>query len=154
MPTFSAARLVAEAMTAELGTPALANNCISRSNARAGVGMTLAMSEDRHHRRHRDPGPAAGQGRKDRDKFISGKDKQNAVKSMVVTDGEGRVLWCSPIKPGSCADITHARQLGLVELLAGGPAVEILADAGYQGLVRAGIPVGGSGSKGTFRLTA
>lgn len=56
--------------------------------------------------------PAAG--RKDRDKFISGKNKQNAVKSMVVTDGEGHVLFCSPIKPGSCADIPHARQLGLV----------------------------------------
>ncbi|MFC8542595.1 transposase family protein [Streptomyces sp. NPDC057244] len=76
--------------------------------------------------------PAAG--RKDRDRFISGKNKQNAVKSMVVTDGEGRVLWCSPTKPGSCADITHARQSGLVKLLADGPAVEILADAGYQGL--------------------
>ncbi|WP_308114593.1 transposase family protein [Streptomyces sp. ISL-12] len=76
--------------------------------------------------------PAAG--RRDRDKFISGKNKQNAVKSMVVTDGEGRVLWCSPARPASCADITHARQLGLVELLADGPAVEILADAGYQGL--------------------
>ncbi|MFF5092739.1 transposase family protein [Streptomyces niveus] len=80
------------------------------------------------------------QGRKDRDKFISVKNKQNAVKCMVVTDGEGRVLWCSPTKPGSCADITHARQLGLVELLAGGPAVEILADAGYQGL---GVQTGG-----------
>ncbi|MEU6520520.1 transposase family protein [Streptomyces sp. NPDC046978] len=76
--------------------------------------------------------PAAG--RKDRDKFVSGKNKQNAVKSMIVTDGEGRVLFCSPTKPGSCADITHARQLGLVQLLADGPAVEILADAGYQGL--------------------
>ncbi|WP_435296313.1 transposase family protein [Streptomyces sp. YPW6] len=76
--------------------------------------------------------PAAG--RKDRDKFISGKNKQNAVKTMVVTDGAGRVLFCSPTKPGSCADITHARQLGLVKLLADGPAVEILADAGYQGL--------------------
>ncbi|WP_328863237.1 transposase family protein [Streptomyces sp. NBC_00306] len=32
-------------------------------------------------------------GRKDRDKFISGKNKQNAVKSVVVTDGEGRVLY-------------------------------------------------------------
>ncbi len=32
--------------------------------------------------------PAAG--RKDRDKFISGKNKQNAVKTMVVTDGDGR----------------------------------------------------------------
>ncbi|MFE3168954.1 transposase family protein [Streptomyces sp. NPDC059224] len=76
--------------------------------------------------------PAAG--RKDRDKFISGKNKQNAVKSMVLTAGDGRVLFCSPASPGSCADITHARQLGLVNLLADGPAVEILADAGYQGL--------------------
>ncbi|MEU6449400.1 transposase family protein [Streptomyces sp. NPDC046979] len=32
--------------------------------------------------------PAAG--RKDRDQFISGKNKQNAVNSVVVTDGEGR----------------------------------------------------------------
>nr|WP_239768946.1 transposase family protein [Streptomyces sp. CL12-4] len=39
-----------------------------------------------------------------------------------------------PSAAASCADITHARQLGLVKLLAEGPAVEILADAGYQGL--------------------
>lgn len=49
-------------------------------------------------------------GRKDRDRFISDKNKQNAVKSMVVTDGEGRVLWCSPARPATCADITHARR--------------------------------------------
>ncbi|MCZ4611540.1 transposase [Streptomyces sp. Lzd4kr] len=73
-------------------------------------------------------------GRKDRDKFVSGKTKQNAVKSMVVTDAEGRVLFCSPVRPGSCADITQARQLGLAELLADGPFLEILADAGYQGM--------------------
>ncbi|WP_234338443.1 transposase [Streptomyces sp. NRRL F-5727] len=76
--------------------------------------------------------PAAGH--KDRDTFISGKSKQNAVKSMVLTDQNGRVLFSSPARPGSCADITHARQLGLVKLLADGPVVEILADAGYQGL--------------------
>ncbi|WP_406841907.1 transposase family protein (plasmid) [Streptomyces sp. AHU1] len=76
--------------------------------------------------------PAAG--RKDRNKFISDKNKPNAVKSMVVTDSTGRLLWCSPARPASCADITHARQLGLVKLLAEGPAVEILAGAGYQGL--------------------
>ncbi|MCX4546603.1 transposase family protein [Streptomyces sp. NBC_01565] len=73
-------------------------------------------------------------GRKDREKFISGKNKQNAVKFMVVTDAGGRLLFCSPAQPASCADITHARQLGLVRLLADGPVVEILADAGYQGL--------------------
>jgi hypothetical protein len=53
---------------------------------------------------------------------------------MVVTDGEGRILFCSPARHSSCADITHARQLGLVGLPDGGPALEILADAGYQGL--------------------
>ncbi|MEV7387917.1 MULTISPECIES: transposase family protein [unclassified Streptomyces] len=76
--------------------------------------------------------PAAG--RKDRDTFLSGKTKQNAVKSMVLTDTEGRVLFCSPVRPGSCAYITQARQLGLAQLLADGPFVEILADAGYQGM--------------------
>ncbi|WP_307818523.1 transposase family protein [Streptomyces sp. MBT62] len=76
--------------------------------------------------------PAAG--RKDREKFISGKNKQNAVKSMIVTNTDGRILFCSPAEPASCADITHARQLGLVKLLTDGPFVEILADAGYQGL--------------------
>ncbi|CAM5275010.1 transposase family protein [Streptomyces atroolivaceus] len=73
-------------------------------------------------------------GRKDRDRFISGKNKQNAVKAMVFTDEDGRLLFCSPTKPGSCADITHARELGLVKLLADGPPVEVLAVAGYQGL--------------------
>ncbi|MEU0955885.1 transposase family protein [Streptomyces niveus] len=76
--------------------------------------------------------PAAG--RKDREKCISGKNKQNAVKSMVVTDADGRLLFCSPAEPASCANITHARQLGLAKLLTNGPALEILADAGYQGL--------------------
>lgn len=40
--------------------------------------------------------------------------------------------WCSPIRLASCADITHARQLGLVKPLTGRPVDEILADAGYQ----------------------
>ncbi|MEU3342080.1 transposase family protein [Streptomyces sp. NPDC006668] len=44
----------------------------------------------------------------------SGKNKQNAVKSMVVTDADGRLLCCSPAEPASSADITHARTSGLV----------------------------------------
>ncbi|MER5452724.1 transposase family protein [Streptomyces sp. NPDC002766] len=52
---------------------------------------------------------------------------------MVLTAADGRMLFCSPTRPGSCADITHARQVGLVKLLADGLALEILADAGYQG---------------------
>ncbi|MGW1234229.1 transposase family protein [Streptomyces californicus] len=73
-------------------------------------------------------------GRKGREKFISGKSKQNAVKSMVVKDSRGRLLFCCPAEPASCADITHARKLGLLKLLADGPSVEIPADAGYQSL--------------------
>ncbi|MEU2481896.1 transposase family protein [Streptomyces sp. NPDC013130] len=73
-------------------------------------------------------------GRKDRGSSSPARTNQNAVKSMVVTDAEGRLLFCSPAEPASCADITHAWKLGLVKLLADGPAVEILADAGYQGL--------------------
>ncbi|MER5522930.1 transposase family protein, partial [Streptomyces sp. NPDC002763] len=76
--------------------------------------------------------PAAD--RKDRDTFVSGKTKQNAVKSMVLTDTDGRVLFCSRVKPGSCADITQARQLGLAQLLTGSPFMEILTDADYQGM--------------------
>lgn len=52
---------------------------------------------------------------------------------MLLTDASGRLLFCSPAKPASCADVTHARQLGLVKHLANGPAVETLADARYQG---------------------
>lgn len=37
--------------------------------------------------------PAAG--RKDRKKFISGKSKQNVVKTTVVPDGDGRMLFCA-----------------------------------------------------------
>ncbi|MBP2056543.1 hypothetical protein J2Z21_009562 [Streptomyces griseochromogenes] len=39
--------------------------------------------------------PAAG--RKGRNKFVSGKAKQNAVTSMVLTDADGRVLYYSPV---------------------------------------------------------
>ncbi|MET7413472.1 transposase family protein [Streptomyces rubiginosohelvolus] len=53
---------------------------------------------------------------------------------MVVTDAEGRVLWCSPARPTSCADITHARSIGAGRALGRWARGEILADAGYQGL--------------------
>ncbi|WP_112137177.1 transposase family protein [Glycomyces dulcitolivorans] len=74
------------------------------------------------------------EGSPNRDRFVSGKTKQNAVKTMVITDAEGRVLFCSPAEPGSRADITHARQLGLPDLLAAQSDTTVLADAGYQGL--------------------
>lgn len=68
-----------------------------------------------------------------RDRFVSGKSRPNAIKSMVITDPVGRVLFCGATVPGSVADITQARDSGLVGLLAGGGA-RVLADVGYQGL--------------------
>lgn len=84
-----------------LRTPALAE-VINQPGARGKTG--IIDGTDIRVRR-----PLAG--RKDQDRFISGRRKQNAFKTMVVTDGDGRVLVCSAAKPGSCADITHARQL-------------------------------------------
>ncbi|MFI9723907.1 transposase family protein [Streptomyces sp. NPDC052396] len=69
-----------------------------------------------------------------RDRFVSGKSKQNATKAMVLTDAAGRLLFCGETRPGACPDITQARESGLVGLLDTGPCVEVLADAGYQGL--------------------
>ncbi|MFE5947942.1 hypothetical protein [Streptomyces sp. NPDC056480] len=51
--------------------------------------------------------------RKNREKVFLAGNKQNAVKSMVLTDASGRLLLRSPAQPTSCASITHARQLSL-----------------------------------------
>ncbi|MBP2403477.1 hypothetical protein JO379_002946 [Streptomyces syringium] len=76
--------------------------------------------------------PAAGTA--GRDRYVSGKSKQNAVKLLVVTDARGRLLFGGALRPGSCPDITQARDAGLVELLRQQGSLEVLADAGYQGL--------------------
>ena len=71
----------------------------------------------------------------DRDRFISGKSRQNAIRTVVVADLQGRVLFCcGATVPGSVADIIQARDSGLADLLAAADGVQVLADAGYQGL--------------------
>ena len=60
-----------------------------------------------------------------RGRFVSGKSRMNAMKALIVTDAHGRVLFAGEVRAGSVADITQARDAGLVDLL---------ADAGYQGL--------------------
>ncbi len=76
--------------------------------------------------------PAAHQA--GRTRFVSGKARANTVKALVITDAEGRLLFCGQTRPGSIHDLTQVRQVGLVELLALIPGVTLLADAGYQGL--------------------
>ncbi|MFJ1797177.1 transposase family protein [Kitasatospora griseola] len=69
-----------------------------------------------------------------RNRFVSGKSRMNAMKALVITDGCGRVLFCGEVRAGSVADIAQARDAGLVDLLADTIHLEILADAGHQGL--------------------
>ncbi|WP_165397552.1 transposase family protein [Streptomyces albidoflavus] len=69
-----------------------------------------------------------------RSRFISGKSRINAMKALVVTDERGRPLFCGEVRAGSVADITQARDAGLVDLLTDTIGLQILADAGYQGL--------------------
>ncbi|MFF7994596.1 transposase family protein [Kitasatospora xanthocidica] len=76
--------------------------------------------------------PAAN--RPGRNRFVSGKSRMNAMKALVVTDDRGQLLFCGEVRAGSVADITQARDAGLVDLLADTIHLEILADAGYQGL--------------------
>jgi len=66
--------------------------------------------------------------------FVSGKARANTVKALVITDADGRLLFCGQTRPGAIHDLTQVRQAGLVELLALIPGVTLLADAGYQGL--------------------
>ena len=69
-----------------------------------------------------------------RARVVSGKARTNTVKALVITDPDGRLLFCGQTRPGSIHDLTQVRQAGLVELLALTPGVTLLADAGYQGL--------------------
>ncbi len=98
---------------------------VAHLGARGQVGL-LDATEVRVRR------PAAG--RAGRRRFVSGKARANTVKALVITDADGRLLFCGQIRPGSIHELTQVRQAGLVELLALIPGVTLLADAGYQGL--------------------
>ncbi|WP_051796717.1 transposase family protein [Kibdelosporangium aridum] len=69
-----------------------------------------------------------------RHQFISGKSRQNAMKALVTSDARGRVLFSGASCRGSTADITQARQAGVTDWLDHTLGVEMLTDAGYQGL--------------------
>ena len=56
------------------------------------------------------------------------------MKALIISDARGRILFGGASCPGSTADITQARQAGVVDWLDHTGGVEILTDAGYQGL--------------------
>ena len=76
------------------------------------------------------------QGRPGRKAFVSGKLKQNTIKTTVAADHHGATLWCGATRPGRMHDITTARVEGIDALLDAYPDVSMLVDAGYQGLAR------------------
>ncbi|MGW5578527.1 transposase family protein [Micromonospora chokoriensis] len=57
------------------------------------------------------------------------------MKALVIGDPGGRLSFYGETRPGSMHDLTQARTAGLVDLLPDAPlGVQVLADAGYQGL--------------------
>jgi hypothetical protein len=68
--------------------------------------------------------------------FVSGKKKQNTIKSTVVSDGQGRLLWLGAFRPGRMHDATAVRTEGIEDLLRAHPDVCAEVDTGYQGLAR------------------
>jgi hypothetical protein len=67
---------------------------------------------------------------------VSGKKKQNTIKSTAISDGRGRLLWLGAFRPGRMHDVTAVRTEGIEDLLRRHPNVQAEADSGYQGLAR------------------
>jgi hypothetical protein len=54
----------------------------------------------------------------------------------VVSDSEGRLLWCGATRPGRMHDVTAPRTEGIEDLLGQYSTVRAKVDSGYQGLAR------------------
>ncbi len=66
--------------------------------------------------------------------FISGKKKQNTIKTTTISDGQGRLLWSGADRPGRMHDQTAMRTEGIAEQLRIRPEVGAEVDEGYRGL--------------------
>ncbi|MGW6403067.1 transposase family protein [Streptomyces sp. NPDC055134] len=73
-------------------------------------------------------------GRPGRRAFVSGKKKQNTIKTTVIGDEQGRTLWTGAVRPGRMHDQTAARTEGIAEQFGLHPKVKAEADEGYRGL--------------------
>ncbi|MGX1544853.1 transposase family protein [Streptomyces adustus] len=78
--------------------------------------------------------PRAGQpGRR---AFVSGKRRQNTIKTTTFSDGQGRMLLSGVVRPGRMHDQTTLRTEGFAEQLRLHPSVMSQVDAGYAGLAK------------------
>ncbi len=78
------------------------------------------------------PRPKAG--RPGRRAFISGKRKQNTIKTTTISDHQGRTLWSGAERPGRMHDQTAVRTEGLTEQFRQYPQVKAEVDEAYRGL--------------------
>ena len=68
--------------------------------------------------------------------FVSGKKKQNTVKSTVISDDGGRMLRAGAFRPGRMHDATAVRTEDIEDLLRHYPDVQAEVDSGHQGQTR------------------
>jgi hypothetical protein len=66
--------------------------------------------------------------------FVSGKKKQNTIKTTIVSDAGGRTLWAGAHRPGRMHDQSAVRTEGIDDLLDQFPTVWAQGDNGYRGL--------------------
>jgi hypothetical protein len=69
--------------------------------------------------------------------FVSGKRKQNTIKTTTISDAQGRTLWVGAVRPGRMHDQTAVKTEGIEELLRYYPTVMARVDTGYRGLAKA-----------------
>lgn len=68
--------------------------------------------------------------------FVSGKRKQNTIKSTTFSDGQGRMLLAGVVRPGRMHDQTAVRTEGIAEQFRLRPSVKAKVDSGYAGLAK------------------
>lgn len=75
-------------------------------------------------------------GRPGRRAFVSGKRRQNTIKTTTFSDGQGRMLLSGAVRPGRMHDQTALRTEGIAEQFRTRPTVRARVDSGYQGLAK------------------
>lgn len=66
--------------------------------------------------------------------FVSGKRKQNTIKTTTISDHQDRTLWSGAVRPGRIQDQTCVRTEGIAEQFRQHPGVKVAVDEGYRGL--------------------
>ncbi|WP_412075591.1 transposase family protein [Streptomyces xanthophaeus] len=68
--------------------------------------------------------------------FVSGKRRQNTIKTTTFSDGQGRMLLSGVVRPGRMHDQTAVRTEGIAEQFRTRPTVKAKVDSGYAGLAK------------------